>query len=110
MSQNINSPVYVLSATTTSQSITIESKNLSLNSINVTNEGAQSVFVVTSLGALTAVFPTSASVSVNGSVILTGQQKTFQKNPLDDTITLIRPAAASAGNVYIDLGANFDNY
>lgn len=110
MSQNINSPVYVISATTSSQNITIEPNNVALNNIMVTNEGAQAVFVATGPAAFTAVFPTSASAAVNGSVILAGQSKTFYKNATDNVIGVIRPAAAAAGNVYFDIGANFNNY
>jgi hypothetical protein len=110
MSQNVNSQLYTVSATTTSQSITLNPNDVFQNNITVTNEGAQAVFVVTSSAAITAVFPTSSlTVGVNGSVVLAGQSKTFYKNTSDNIIALIRPAAAAAGNVYIDVGSNFAN-
>lgn len=108
MSQNVNSPLYTISVSTTSSTVTLSPIHMGVNSIMVTNEGAQSVFVFTSPAASTAVFPTtSATAFTNGSVVLPGQQVDLYKNADDGFVNLIRPAAATTANVYLDIGPNF---
>lgn len=104
---SLSAPQYCISATTTSASITIAQPHLENNTITISNSGAQSVYVESGVGAVTAVYPTSSgTVFKNGAVIPAGQTITFKKNPTHETLAVIRPAGATAANCYIKVGSD----
>jgi hypothetical protein len=104
---NLSSPLYTLSATTTSASITISQPHLTNDTLQISNAGAQSVYVQSGTGSVTAVYPTSSGTAFkNGAVIPANQTILFKKNPNHETLAVIRPAGASAANIYVKIGAD----
>lgn len=103
---NLNSPQYNLSATTTSASITLAEPHVAIDTLLITNTGASSVFVTSGQGAVTAVYPSSSGTAFqNGSIIPVNQSIFYKKNPTHETIAMIRPSGASAGDVCVKVGA-----
>lgn len=103
--QNINTPTYVLSATTASSSVTFTALDTGTKNANIVvyNDGLVPVFVVTGVTAPTAVFPTSATVPLNGKIIPPGIEATFSRE--DKHAYLSGITASGTASVYISIGA-----
>ena len=100
---NINTPTYKLSATTSNSSITLMPQDTLSSSVIVTVIGSGNVFLVSGVAAPTAVFPTSATVPVNGQVVPAGSTYTLSKNVGDGFISGITDT--STASVYISVGS-----
>lgn len=101
---NLNIPTYTLSATSTSSAVTLVETDINNTAVNVFNAGSVPVFLVTgATSAPTAVFPTSASVPINGTVIAAGAIETLSKNTTHKYISGI--TATGTSTVYIQCGA-----
>lgn len=103
VAMNLNSPTYVLSATTSSSSVTLTPQDTNASSVVVTNTGSVPVFLVSGTSAPTAVYPTSATVPLNGKVIGAGVTATFTKNTGDGYISGI--TSSGTATVAISVGA-----
>lgn len=104
---NLSAPQYCISATTTSASVTISQPHVTESVLQISNAGAQSVYVQSGSGAVTAVYPTTSGTAFsNGAVIPAGQTILFKKNPTHETLAVIRPAGATAANCYIKIGSD----
>lgn len=101
---NVNSAQYVLaSLSNTSASVTIEPKYYGRTRLIVDNtEGTVSAFVTAGITQPTAVFPTSATAALDGSVVPAGKCYSFAISPTARYISGIR-SSASAANLYIAL-------
>lgn len=101
---NLNIPTYTLSATTDSSAITLLDTNVNNTAVNIYNAGTVPVFLVSgATAAPTAVFPTSATVPINGTVIAGGAIETLSKNTAHKFIAGI--TASGTASVYIQCGA-----
>lgn len=100
---NLNTSTYVLSATTSSSSVTLTNQDSNQSSLIIYNAGSVPVFLVSGVTAPTAVFPTSATVPINGTVIGPGAIMTMTKNTTDGFISGI--TASGTASVYICPGA-----
>jgi len=101
---NINTNTYTIAIDATSKSATLTQPDINTNSLVMYNASTNPVFVVSGVTAPTAVFPTSATVPVQGKVIAPGATVTFTKNPLHGFISAIQ-ASAGVGNLYISPGS-----
>ena len=99
---NINSNTYMKAVTTASVAITLTESDSNLTSIVIYNAGTTPLFAVTGASAPTAVFPTSATVPVNGSLIPAGVTLAFTKNPAHANIALIR--GSGTGDAFLSVG------
>jgi len=99
---NINAKIYVVAATTASASVTLTAADALNTSVLITNDSTDDLFVASSNAALTAVYPTSASVPVNGNIIPANTTRAFTKNPGDNVISCIRQAGT--GNMSVAVG------
>lgn len=101
---NLNIPTYTLSATTSTSAVTLLDTDVNNSSVNVCNAGAVPVFLVSgATSAPTAVFPTSATVPINGTVVAAGAIVTLSKNTTHKYISGI--TASGTASVYIQCGA-----
>lgn len=102
---NVNTNTYVIAIDNTSKSATFTPQDTNQSSMIISNGSTTAVFVVTGKGsAPTAVFPTSATVPLQGKVILPGAIVTLTKNTDHNFISAIQ-ASAGTGNLYISPGA-----
>lgn len=101
---NVNSAQYVLaSLSNTSASVTVEPRYYGLTRLIVDNtEGTVAAFVTAGITQPTAVFPTSATAALDGSVVPAGKCYSFSISPNARFVSAIR-ASASAANLYIAL-------
>lgn len=102
--QNVNTNTYVIAINNTSKSATLITPDINTTSMIIYNGSTNPVFVVSGVTAPTAVFPTSATVPVQGKVIGPGAETTFTKNPTHKYISAIQ-ASAGTGNLYISVGS-----
>lgn len=101
---NLNIPTYTLSATTGSSAVTLLDTDVNNSSVNVFNAGSVPVFLVSGYtSAPTAVFPTSATVPINGTVVAAGAIETLSMNTTHKYISGI--TASGTASVYIQCGA-----
>lgn len=101
---NLNIPTYALSATASSSAITLMDTDINNTAVNVYNAGSVPVFLVSgATSAPTAVFPTSATVPIAGTIIAPGAIETLSKNTTDKYISGI--TASGSASVYIQCGA-----
>lgn len=100
---NINTPTYTLSATSTSSAITFVDQDRNHASVNVYNSGTVAVFIVSGVTQPTAVFPTSATAPLAGTVIAPGAVETISKN--SDHVFISGITATGTASVYIQCGA-----
>lgn len=101
---NLNIPTYTLSATSSSSAVTLLDTDVNNTAVNVYNAGTVPVCLLSgATSAPTAVFPTSATVPVNGTVIAPGAIETLSKNTTHKYIAGI--TASGAASVYIQCGA-----
>ena len=100
----INGAQYVLPAlSTTSAAVTIEDKYRGRGRVFVDNSvGTVAAFVVCGATSPTAVFPTSATVAVEGFVIGPGDQRSFALPRNAIYVAGIR-ASATAADLYINI-------
>lgn len=101
---DINSAQYVLaSLSTASAAVTIEEiyRNNYSRVIVDNSAGSTPAFVVSGVTSPTAVFPTSATTAVIGSVVGAGTVQTFLKDPGHHFIAAIR--ASGTADLYIKL-------
>lgn len=100
---NINTPTYVLTASTTSSNIAFTPQDTNQPGFQVYNSGTVPAFIVSGqTAAPTAVFPTSATVPINGTVIAPGAIESLSKNTLDAFISGI--TATGTASLYICSG------
>lgn len=99
----LNSPQYALtSLSTSSVSIAVEEIYKNKSRIIIDNTmGTTPVFVVSAAGAVTAVFPASASVASIGAVVGPGTVQTYYKDPEHTVISAIR--STGSGDLYIKI-------
>lgn len=100
---NLNSPTYALESSASSSSITLRSDHVDKTVFIICNDTANTVFVVSGETAPTAVFPTSATVPVDGKVIPSGQTVAFGKKPGHGFISMISTAADAGKYVYVSV-------
>lgn len=101
--KNLNAPNYVLSATTSSSSVTLVPQDAIAISVDVYNAGSVPVFLTTgTTSAPTAVFPTSATVPIAGTVVAPGAILTLSKREQHEFISGI--TASGTASVYITVG------
>lgn len=101
---NLNTPTYKLSGTTSSSSITLSPQDSSSTSLVIVNLGPNNIFLVSgATAAPTAVFPTSATIPVNGQVVPAGAIMTMTKNENDVFISGITDTGTAA--IHIAVGA-----
>jgi hypothetical protein len=107
--QSLNTNTYVQTVSTSSVSITLAGNDLPAVSptaknatVILSNGGSNPIFAVSGPGATTAVFPSSATVPVQGKVILPG---TVQDYLLPDGHTVIAfIASAGSGSMFVSIG------
>lgn len=102
--QNLNTNTYVIAIDNTSKSATLIPQDANQTSCILYNGSTNAVFVVSGKTAPTAVFPTSATVPLQGKVLAPGSIQTFTKNIGDGFISAIQ-ATSGTGSLYISLGA-----
>ncbi len=103
--QQLNTPTYTIAIDNTSKAATLIDKDIPTPNWIITNLSTTAVFVVSGQdSAPTAVFPTSATVPLDGKVIPAGFSVTYGKNPLHKYISAIQ-SVAGVGNLYISPGA-----
>lgn len=94
MANNLNSPTYTQSVATTSVAVTLKPLDAAQNYVELYNSGATPIFAVSGTGsAPTAVFPTSATVPIDGTVIGAGVRATLEKPAGHEFISFISNAA-----------------
>lgn len=104
VAMNMNTNTYTLSASTSSSAVTLLDQDANQTSVVAKNTGSVPVFIVSGkTSAPTAVFPTSATVPVQGKVIGAGNTETYTKNATDNFISGI--TASGTASVYISPGA-----
>ena len=101
---NLNTNTYVIAIDNTSKSATLTPADTNTNSLVMYNGSTTAVFVVSGFTAPTAVFPTSATVPLQGKVIGPGVTTTFTKNTTVGFISAIQ-ATSGTGSLYISPGA-----
>lgn len=101
---NLNTNTYVIAIDNTSKTATLTPNDANQSSLILSNGSTTAVFVVSGKTAPTAVFPTSATVPLQGKVILPGAIVTMSKNIGDGFISAIQ-ASAGTGNLYISPGS-----
>lgn len=101
---NLNTNTYVIAIDNTNKSATLTSPDINTTSLVIYNGSTNPVFVVSGKTAPTAVFPTSASVPLQGKVIAPGVTTTFTKDPYHGFISAIQ-ASAGTGSLYISVGS-----
>lgn len=99
----LNSPQYVLSnLSTTSATVTIEEQFKNVTRVIVDNTmGSSPVYVTAAATSVTAVFPSSATVSSPGSIVGPGTVQTYMKDPNHGFISAIRQSGTA--DLYIML-------
>lgn len=101
--QNINEDTYTIAIDNASKAATLTG-NYGPNAVAIfTNLSDKAVFVVSGVTSPTAVFPTSASVPVQGKVIPAGAVMSFdlpQEHVFISAIQLV----SGTGNLYISIG------
>ena len=101
---NLNIPTYTLSATTSSSAVTLLDTDVNNSAVNVYNAGSAAVFLVSgATSAPTAVFPTSATAPIAGTVVAPGAIETLSKDTRHKFIAGI--TASGTASVYIQCGA-----
>lgn len=102
---NINTPTYVIPIDATSRAATLTPQDTNQTSLVIFNESTTSVFVTSGTGAAapTAVFPSSSTVPLNGTVIGPGLTVEFTKNNSHQFVSAIQ-AVAGTGKLYIKSG------
>lgn len=101
---NLNSNTYTIAIDNTSKSATLIPQDTNCTSLVIYNGSDKAVFVVSGVTAPTAVFPTSATVPLQGKVIGPGVTTTFSKNQYHGFISAIQ-AVAGTGSLYIAVGS-----
>lgn len=100
---NLNTDTYVLPGASSSSSITLTPEDRLCTSLVIYNAGTVAVFLVSGTGsAPTAVFPTSATVPLQGKVIGPGVTATFTKRAGHEFISGI--TASGTASTYIAVG------
>ncbi len=102
--QNINTNTYVIAVDASSKSATLTPTDRATNTLIIYNASTTAAFVVSGVTAPTAVFPTSATVPLQGKVIAPGATVSFTKNTDHGFISAIQ-AVAGTGSLYISVGA-----
>lgn len=99
----LDSPQYVLqNLSTTSATVIIEEQFKNVTRVIIDNTmGSTPVYVTAGTTAITAVFPTSATVSSSGSVVGPGTVQTYMKDPTHGFISAIRQSGTA--DLYIML-------
>lgn len=101
---NLNIPTYTLSATSNSSAVTLLDTDVNNSAVNVYNAGLVPVFLVSgATSAPTAVFPTSATAPLAGTVLAPGAIETLSKITTHKYISGI--TASGTASVYIQCGA-----
>lgn len=101
---NVNTNTYVIAVDNTSKSATLTSPDINAASLVIYNGSTNPAFVVSGTSAPTAVFPTSATVPVQGKVIAPGATVLFSKNVRHGFISAIQ-ATSGTGSLYISVGS-----
>lgn len=101
---NLNIPTYKLSGTTSSSAVTLLDTDVNNTAVNIYNAGPNDVFLVSgATAAPTAVFPTSATAPLAGTVVAPGEIVTLSKNTTHKFISGI--TASGTASVYIQCGS-----
>lgn len=94
MSANVNSPTYTASVALTSTAVTLQPLDATQIYMEFYNSGATPIFAVSGTGAApTAVFPTSATVPIMGTVIAPTRTVVYEKPANHEFISFISNAA-----------------
>lgn len=102
--QNLNTDTYVIAVDNTSKKADLKSTYPFGTNVIIRNESDKAVFVKSSEnGSDTIVFPTSASVSIQGQIILPGTAETFLFNNHERYIYAIQESAGT-GSLFITAG------
>ena len=100
--RNVKSNTYVLAGDTTSRSVTLTPEDTNQTEFEVYNAGSSAVFIVSGVTEPTAVFPTSATVPIQGKVCAPGAILSYSKGTNDKYISGI--TASGTATVYISMG------
>ena len=100
---SVNSNCYVIAVDNTSKSATFVEMDINKPHLIMYNGSTQPVFVTLGkTSAPTAVFPTSATAPVQGTVIPPGAMATFSKTTTDKYISAIQ-GTSGTGSLYINV-------
>ncbi len=102
--QNLNTNTYTIAVDASSKSATLTPTDKAANSLIIYNGSTTAAFVVSGETAPTAVFPTSATVPLQGKVIAPGATVSFTKVTTHGFVSAIQ-ASAGTGSLYISVGA-----
>jgi hypothetical protein len=101
---NVNTNTYVIAVDNTNKSATLTPQDTNQSKLIIYNGSTTAAFVVSGKTAPTAVFPTSATVPLQGKVVGPGAIVTFSKNTDHGFISAIQ-ATSGTGNLYISPGS-----
>lgn len=101
--QNLNTNTYTIAVDASSKSATLTPTDKAANSLIIYNGSTTAAFVVSGETAPTAVFPTSATVPLQGKVIAPGATVSFTKVTTHGFVSAIQ-ASAGTGSLYISVG------
>ena len=92
------------SLSTASATVTLDPSDINTSFVIVDNtSGSTPVFVTSGFTSPTAVFPTSATILLQGKVIGAGTVQTYTKNPTHQYISAIRKSGTA--DLYITVGS-----
>lgn len=99
---NVNTNVYKLSGTTSSTAATLVQEDINQTRCIIRNDGTTDAFIVSGATSPTAVFPTSATAPLKGSVVGGGETQVFYKAPTHGYIAAIM--SSGTANITIKIG------
>lgn len=98
----LNSNVYTVAASTSNASATLVVSDIGSPRLIVYNDADAPAFVVSGETAPTAVFPTSATAPLGGSVVSSKSTQAFTLNTRHKFVSVI--LSTGTGNVYLKVG------
>lgn len=101
---NLNTNTYVIAIDNTNKTATLTAPDINTTSCVIYNGSTNPVFVVSGVTAPTAVFPTSATVPIQGKVIAPGATVSFTKRSREGFFSAIQ-GTSGTGNLYISVGS-----
>lgn len=100
----LNSNTYTIAVDNTNKTATLTAPDINTTSCVIYNGSTNAAFVVSGETAPTAVFPTSATVPIQGKVIAPGATVLFSKGVKHGFISAIQ-ATSGTGSLYISVGS-----
>jgi len=100
---DLNTSTYTVAIDATSKNAILNANGRSATYVELYNASTNAVFVASSVNGVAIVFPTSATVPLDGKVIAPGTTISFKKNPMHGFISAIQ-ATAGTGSLFISVG------